>query len=66
MLGLVLTSVEKLTNEVKTGGNLGCSDHALIGLVILRNTGPGKEQSEALGFQRANFKLFKDLGAEIP
>ena len=45
LLDLVLTNAEESIREVKIGGSLGCSDHALVEFVILK-CGPGKKQSE--------------------
>lgn len=35
LLHLLLITVEELTGEVKIGGSLGCSDHALVEIMIL-------------------------------
>lgn len=66
LFDLVLRNMEELIKEVKIGGILGCSDHALVEFVISRNMGLAKSQVRTLNFQRADFKLFKDLVAEIP
>ena len=42
LLDLLLTNAEESIREVKIGGSLGCSDHALVEFVILKN---GKKQS---------------------
>ena len=55
----------ELMNEVKTGGNLGCTDHALIEYLISRNTGLVKINVRTLNFNRANW-LFTELLNEIP
>lgn len=34
LLHLVITNADELTKEVKIGGILGCSDHALVEFVI--------------------------------
>ena len=51
---------------VKVGGSPGCSDHALVKFVILRNMCLAKSGVRTLNFGRANFKLFKELLAKIP
>lgn len=66
LLDLVLTNTDELIKEVKTGGSLGCSDHALVEFVILRNMSLAKSKVRTPNFQRAIFKLFKDLVDEIP
>jgi len=38
-LGLVLTSVEEIIKEVKTGGSLSCSVYSLTEFMNSRNTG---------------------------
>lgn len=61
----MLTNVDELNEEVKTGGGLGCSEHALVEFIISMDMGLEKHKVSNLNFQ-ANFKLFKDLGDEIP
>jgi len=41
----MLANAEKIINEVKIGGNLGCSDYALVEFVICRNAGLAKIES---------------------
>ena len=64
--GKLLTNAEEIIKSVKVGGSLGCSDHALVEFVILRNVGLAKSGVRTLNFGRANFKLFKELLAKIP
>jgi len=66
LLDLVLSNVEESIKEVKTGGSLGCSGHALIEFVILRNMGHVRSGTRTLNCRRANFRLFKELLDEIP
>jgi len=47
--------------EVKTGGTLGSSEHALEESVILIRIGLAKSK-----VRRANFRLFRGLLGEIP
>jgi len=35
----MLTNASELIGDVKTGGSLGCSDHALVEFRVLRDTG---------------------------
>lgn len=65
-LDLVLTDVDDLIKEVKIGGSLCCSDHALIQFVILRDVSLAKSKVRTFNFRRANFQLFKKLVDEIP
>jgi len=63
---MVLTNAEESIREVKIGGSLGCSAHALVEFVILKNAGPTKSRARALCFRRANFSLLKELLSGIP
>jgi len=60
-LDLLLTSSEELIKEVKTGGTLGCSDHALLEFVVLRKMDLSKSRVSLL-----NCRLFEDLLSEMP
>ena len=62
----MLTNAEESIREVKIGGSLGCSDHALVEFVILKNAGLAKNRARTLCFRRANFLLLKELPSEIP
>lgn len=42
--GLVLTNADELIKEIKIGGCLGCSDHAMVELMISRNMGLTKSK----------------------
>ena len=57
----MLTSAEESIREVKFGGSLGCSDHALVEFVIRRNAGLVKCRVRTLNFRRANFQILKEL-----
>ncbi len=61
MLDLVLSSEEESIRDIKIGGSLGCSDHALVEFVILKNVGLAKNRARTLCFRRANFRLLKEL-----
>ncbi|XP_035169883.1 uncharacterized protein LOC118159406, partial [Oxyura jamaicensis] len=66
LLDQVLANVEESIREVKTGGCLGFSDHALVEFVILRNMGLAKSRVRTLNLRTANFWLLKELLAGIP
>ena len=53
LLDLVLTGAEESIREVKIGGSLDCTDHALVEFVILKNAGLAKSRARtcALGKQ---------------
>lgn len=65
LLDQVLTSAEKMIKEIKIGVNLGCSDHALIEM-ILKYVGLGKEQSQSPELQESHYHLFKELLNRVP
>ena len=44
----MLTNAEESIREVKIGGSLGCSDHALVEFVILKNVGLIKSRVRTL------------------
>ncbi|PKU37685.1 rna-directed dna polymerase from mobile element jockey- hypothetical protein [Limosa lapponica baueri] len=66
LLHLVLTNKEGLVEDIKVGGNLGCSDHGKIEFRIMGSTRKTTSRTETLDFRRANFDLFKKLLGEIP
>ncbi|GAB0178027.1 hypothetical protein GRJ2_000268000 [Grus japonensis] len=57
----LLTNMDELIRDVKTGGSLGCSNHALVEFTILRNMGQLRSRIRTLNFRRTNFQLFKEL-----
>lgn len=44
-ISVILTNVEEIIKEVKTGGSLGYSDCALVKFVIWKNVGLAKAES---------------------
>ncbi|XP_074451776.1 uncharacterized protein LOC141746694 [Larus michahellis] len=67
LLDLVLTNTEGLVEDIKVGGNLGCSDHEMIEFRIMGTTHKtSRSKITTLYFRRANFDLFKKLLGEIP
>jgi len=66
LLDLVVTKKERLVEDVKVGGNLGCSDHDMVKLRILCGGNREINRITTLKFRRANFGLFKDLRGGIP
>ncbi|PKU43319.1 hypothetical protein llap_6377 [Limosa lapponica baueri] len=61
ILGLVVTSASELIGDVKIGGSLGCSDHALVKFAVLRDLGQVKSKVRTLNFRKAKFQFFKEL-----
>jgi len=66
LLDLVLTNKERLVEDVKVGGRLGCSDPEMVEFRILRGGSRAISRIKTLDFRRANFGLFKDLLGGIP
>jgi len=66
ILDLIVTNASELTGGVKTGGNLGCSDHALVEFTVLRDMGKARSVVRTLNFRKANFQLFKGLVSRTP
>ncbi|KAK4831065.1 hypothetical protein QYF61_015122 [Mycteria americana] len=44
ILKLMVTNASELINDVKIGGSLGCSDHALVEFTVLRDMGQGRKE----------------------
>ena len=66
LLDLLFTSAEELIGEVKTGGSLGCSDHALVEFSILRDTGCVKSRVRTLKLRKSSFWHFGVLVLGTP
>jgi len=62
----MLTNARELISDVKTGGSLGCSDHALVQFTVLRDMGKARGIVRALNFRNANFQLCKELVSRTP
>jgi len=66
ILDLLVTNASELVGDVKIGGSLGCSNHALVELTLLREMGITKSIVRTLNFRRANFQLFKEIVRRTP
>ncbi|GAB0203436.1 hypothetical protein GRJ2_002809200 [Grus japonensis] len=66
ILDLLVTNTSELTDDIKIGGSLGCSDHALVEFTVLRDMGQAKGKVRTLNFRKANFQLFKELVNRTP
>jgi len=60
ILDLMVINASELIGDIKIGGSLGCSDHALVEFAVLRVKGQAKSKSRTLNFRKANFHLFKE------
>ena len=56
----MVTNANELTCDVRIGGSLGCSDHALVEFAVLRDMGQAKSKVRTLNFRKAKFQLFKE------
>jgi len=65
-LNLMLTNASELIGGVKTGGSLGCSDHALVEFTVLRDMGKVKTIVMTLNVRKAKFQLFEELVSRTP
>ena len=61
ILDLLVTNASELISDVKIGGSLGCSGHALVEFTFLRHMGQAKSKVRTLNFRKAKFQLFKQL-----
>ncbi|KAK4812684.1 hypothetical protein QYF61_012194 [Mycteria americana] len=66
MLDLLLTNKEGLVGNVKLKGSLGCSDHEMVEVKILRAARRVHSKLTALDLRRADFGLFRDLLGRVP
>lgn len=63
VLDLLLTSSEELKGEVHTHGSLSCRAHALVKIMIWRDTGQTEGKVKILKLPRASFWFYKGLVA---
>ena len=66
LLDLVLTNKDRLVEDVKVGGSLGCSDHEMLEFSIMCGGSRARSRINTPDFRRVNFGLFKDLLGGIP
>jgi len=62
----MVTNASELISDVKTGGSLGYSDHALVEFILLRDMEKARSIVRTLNFSKANFQLFKELVRRTP
>ncbi|PKU30847.1 rna-directed dna polymerase from mobile element jockey-like [Limosa lapponica baueri] len=65
MLDFVLTNKEGLVGNMKLKGSLGCSDHEMMEVMILRAVRTHKKLT-TLDFRKADFGLWRDLIGGVP
>ncbi|KAK4805648.1 hypothetical protein QYF61_022406 [Mycteria americana] len=66
ILDLLVTNTSELIGDAKTGGSLGCNDHALVEFTVLRDMGQVKSEVRSLNFRKAKFRLFKQSVNRTP
>ncbi|GAB0183552.1 hypothetical protein GRJ2_000820500 [Grus japonensis] len=66
ILDLMVTNASELIGDIKIGGCLGCSDHALLKFTVLRDMGQVKSKVRTLNFRKEKFQLFKELVSRTP
>ncbi|PKU45285.1 hypothetical protein llap_4421 [Limosa lapponica baueri] len=59
ILNLMVTNASMLISDIKIGGSLGCSDHALVEFTVLWDMGQEKSKVRILNFKKASFQMFK-------
>jgi len=62
----MVTNASEIIGDIKIGGSLGCSDHALVEFTVLRDMGKARSIVRTLNFRKANFWLFKELVSRTP
>ena len=65
-MDVLLTSVNELIDDIRIGGCLGCSDHAVVEFTLQRDMRQVKSKARKLNFRKANFQLFKELIKKTP
>lgn len=59
LLDLLFTNTSELIRDIKIGGRLGCTDHALVEVAGLRDMGQSKLRT--LNFRETKLQLFNEL-----
>ncbi|KAM6104739.1 LOW QUALITY PROTEIN: ankyrin repeat domain-containing protein 31 [Pterocles gutturalis] len=60
ILDLVVTNTSELIGDIKIGGSLGCSDHALVEFTVLEDCGSGEEEGGGDSKNMLNTQSGKD------
>jgi len=63
ILVLLLTYANELIDDIRIGGCLDCSDHAMVEFMLQTDTRQAKRK---LNFRKANFQLFRELVNRTP
>jgi len=62
----LLISANKLIGDIRIGGCLGWSDHAMVEVVLWRDMRQAKSKVRMLNFRKANFQLTRELVNRTP
>ena len=60
MLDLLLTNVNELIGDIRIGGCLDCSDHAMVEFMFQRDLRQVKSKIGKRNFRKAEFQLFRE------
>jgi len=66
ILDLMISNTSELPDDVKTGGSLGCSDHALEEFTVLTDKCQVKIKVRILKFKKPKLQLFKEVISRTP
>ncbi|PKU39217.1 hypothetical protein llap_10482 [Limosa lapponica baueri] len=66
MLDLLVTSASELISDIKIGGSLSCSDHALVESTVLGDMGQLKSKVRTLNFRKTKFQLLNESHNRTP
>ena len=58
ILDPLLTSVNELLGDIRIGGCLGCSEHAMVEFTFQKDMRQIKRKIRKLNFRKADFRLF--------
>lgn len=62
---LLLLTSENLVGDVMINDRLGCSDHEIAELKILRGARKASNRTQFQDFKKVDFSLFRELGSII-
>jgi len=65
VLDLMVTNASEVISDIKIGGSMGYSDHAVVEFTVLRDMGKARSIVKILSF-RTNFQVFRELVSRTP
>jgi len=66
ILDLLVTNASEIISDIKIGGSLGCNNHTLVELTVVRDMSQAKSKIRTLNFRKAKFQLFKEFVHRTP